>query len=208
MNGNRKIAKVESNQADREFAAMERLEITQNYQQENTATTFCRIIYLDEFKPLTKFNLLEDADKFSPSSHNQWMVLTAIKFSLMNNLAINKFYFDVDCAKNDCFCDTEISYDCIRPIIDLMSNSIIQLERFRCIPESQSNGNYYMEKKLKIMFLQELNLFNLISYCNASKKYLSSRNQSLEKFKNGYLHPYSCGKCVKCKQYMKAMQLP
>lgn len=156
----------ESNQAVREQEALKRIK---EFQKNDENGKFVRIIEIDAVPMSPSENLFCNKDRHSPANHNQWMVLRAIAHSVESNFYINKFYFDVDCGKNDSFCDTEPSYLAIQPFIDHMTDGATQLERIHCFPEATS---YLEEKRLKIDYLKKLGLWDKISFCYANNLYV------------------------------------
>lgn len=157
----------ESNQADREQKAIKDMK---EFQKKDENSKFVRIIEIDAVPMQPSENLFSDKDTRSPANHNQWMILQAIAHSVKSNFFLNKFYFDIDCAKNDCFTDTEPAYLAIQPFIDHMTQGATKLERYPCVEDV--GGNYFLEKRLKIDYLKELGLWNKISFCYASEWYV------------------------------------
>jgi len=157
----------ESNQADREQKALKDIK---EFQKKDENSKYVRIIEINAVPMQPSENLFHDKDTRAPANHNQWMVLQAIAHSVKSNFFLNRFYFDIDCAKNDCFCDTEPAYLAIQSFIDHMTQGATKLERFPCVEDV--GGDYFLEKRLKIDYLKELNLWNKISFCYASEWYV------------------------------------
>lgn len=72
-------------QSDREIEAKEEIELIQKYSAENQFS-FIRIIEIDDVPPKRNMNLLKNKDRHSLASHNQWMVATAVKRAILENL--------------------------------------------------------------------------------------------------------------------------
>jgi len=143
---------------------------------------------------------LKDKDVHSFHGHNQWMMGKAVAHSIENNFGINKFYYDVDCDNNDCFCDTEEAYQSFQTFISSISHHSIVLERFQCM---ENCNNYLEEKRQKIDYLNQLDLWESISFCYTTR--FPSRVQSDQQ--NIHFQNHACGLCSKCRDYKKALGL-
>lgn len=139
------------------------MKLKEKYKPEDK-NSFIRIIEIETLPPDRKKNLISDKDRFSPANHNQWMIMEAIRESMLRSLHISTFYFDVDCAKNYCYCDKEEAYLLCKPFVDKMSNYSIKLERFQCF----DCDRFLKEKRMKIDYLKEKKLWESISFCYAT----------------------------------------
>lgn len=152
--------------SDREVVALEKLKLKEHYDPEDK-NSFIRIIEMKCDLPDKKMNLITEKDKCSPANHNQWMLMEAIHESMRQSLNISTFYFDVDCAKNHCYCDKEQAFSYCKPYVERMSSNSIKLERYYCFEDCDS---FLKEKRMKIDYLKEKELWELISFCYATTK--------------------------------------
>ena len=186
--------------SNREREALERLKLKENYNHKYKRN-FVDIVELDCPAPTKDTNLLKKADIHSFHGHNQWMIGKAVAYSIEKNFGINKFYYDVDCDNNDCFCDTEEAFQSFQTFINSFSNHSIALERFHCM---ENCNDFLEEKKQKIDYLKKLDLWESVSFCY-STRYPSHRAKSDQE--NGHFQDYACGQCRKCRDYKKALEL-